>query len=200
MRVMFNANQTFDLLDKKGPLLGRVTVEAATDDLITGTFQAGPEFPAAADLFCRFEEAANGQSLAVLEEIETAIAALGLSLSLPDGPQRQAIHDMQVWQDGDFSCRTGATASGCAFPLCGDTLETQCERGRSPLRSFGRGLIPWRLPRYPNQPHHNHDGKTCRRKAQSHHCNNPKPHLRSTRSEGPPGFLVLLGDVVSLPT
>jgi hypothetical protein len=106
------ASQTVHLLDASQRLLGRVIVERSSDDLITGTFQPGPGYPVAGDLFRRFEEAANSQALSVVEEIESAIAALGLSLSVPDGSQRQAIRDVQIWSDGGFSCRPGAAVGG----------------------------------------------------------------------------------------
>jgi hypothetical protein len=106
------ANQTVHLLDPSQRLLGRVIVERSGDDLIIGTFQPGPEYSTVADLFHRFEEAANSQALAVVDEIDAAIAALGLSLSVLDGSQRQAIHDVQIWSDGGFSCRPGAALEG----------------------------------------------------------------------------------------
>jgi hypothetical protein len=100
-----HANQRIQLIDKHGRVLGHVKLEGSGGDLITGTFEPGPEYASVGDLFGRFEEAADSQALAAVEEMDKAIATLGLSLSLPDGSQRQIVHDVQIWSDGGFSCR-----------------------------------------------------------------------------------------------
>ncbi len=105
-----HAEQRFDLLDAQQRLLGRVGVERTEGELVLGTFSAGPAFPAVEHIFHDFEEAANAQALAVVEECDAAIAALGLHLQSPDGSQGIAIHDVQIWSDGGMSCRLGPRA------------------------------------------------------------------------------------------
>jgi hypothetical protein len=108
--MMLEPGQTVQFRDGKRRLLGRVLVEHSSEDLISGTFEPSPEYSAVAGLFRRFEEAADHQARAVVDEIDAAIAALGLSLSRPDASERLAIHDVQIWSDGGFSCRPGAAA------------------------------------------------------------------------------------------
>jgi len=56
-------------------------------------------------LFQDFEAAANLQALSAVDELDTEIAALGLHLRTPDGSQRIKIHDVQIWSDGDMTCK-----------------------------------------------------------------------------------------------
>jgi hypothetical protein len=87
-----------------------MTVESATADLITGAFQPGLDFAAVEHLFRDFEEAVNSQALAAVETLDAAIATLGCCLVLPDGSECLAVHDLQIWSDGGFSCRPGTEA------------------------------------------------------------------------------------------
>jgi hypothetical protein len=56
-------------------------------------------------VFRAFEEAVNSQALAVVDELDAAIATLGLHLRSPDSPQRLDIHDVQIWSDGGITFR-----------------------------------------------------------------------------------------------
>ena len=58
------AGQTLELLDARQRQIGKVVVEESTEDLISGTFQPGPDYPAVECLVREFEEAANDQALA----------------------------------------------------------------------------------------------------------------------------------------
>ena len=59
--------------------------------------------------FCRkfqaFEEAVNSQVLALLDELDAAIAALGLHVASPDGSQCFDVRDIQIWSDGGITFR-----------------------------------------------------------------------------------------------
>jgi hypothetical protein len=99
------AGQVFQLLDAQEQLLGQVRVERTEADLVLGNFVPGPGFPAVQSVFLAFEKAANSQALAVVDELDAAIAALGLHLRSPDSPQRFDIHDVQIWSDGGITFR-----------------------------------------------------------------------------------------------
>ena len=93
------------LLDGQNRPLGQVEIERVEGDLLLGKFQARPEFAAVAQLFHEFEEAANSQGLALVEKLDRTIAALGLTLRLPDGSRSVDIYDVQIWRDGAITCR-----------------------------------------------------------------------------------------------
>jgi hypothetical protein len=75
--------------------------------LVFGKFAPGPAFSAVQHLFLEFEEVVNLQALSVVDKLDTAIAALGFHLCSPRGLQRIEIHDVQIWNDGNITCRVG---------------------------------------------------------------------------------------------
>jgi hypothetical protein len=48
------------------------------------------------------------QALSVVDELDAAIAALGLHLHTPSDSQHRAAHDVQIWSDGSITCRVGS--------------------------------------------------------------------------------------------
>lgn len=101
----FQAGQVLDLFDAQERRVGRMTVARREGDLLFGRFAPGPAFAAVAQLFRDFEEAADAQALSVVDQLDAAIAALGLSLGPPDGSQRLDIQDVQIWNEGEITCR-----------------------------------------------------------------------------------------------
>lgn len=103
--MQLRAGQVAQLADRRRRQVGEITIECRENDLITGNFEPSPAFLTVEQLFRDFEEAVNAQALSVVDELDTAIAALGLHLRSPDGSQRINIHDVQIWSDGGISCR-----------------------------------------------------------------------------------------------
>ena len=93
------------LVDRQGQQIGQIEIERREEDLIVGRFSPGPAFSAVQHFFQEFEEAANLQALSVIDELDTAIAALGLQVQTPGDQQRLAAHDVQIWSDGSITCR-----------------------------------------------------------------------------------------------
>jgi hypothetical protein len=93
------------LFDAQQRQLGQMTVDRRDDRLLFGTFAPGPDFPAVQSLFQDFEEAVNSQALGFVDELDTALAALGMFLQSSDGTRRLAVHDVQIWSDGAMTCR-----------------------------------------------------------------------------------------------
>jgi hypothetical protein len=100
------------LVDRQGEQMGAIEIERREEDLIFGRFIPGPAFSTVRQLFQEFEEAVNLQALSVIDELDTAIAALGLHVYTPGDPQRLEAHDVQIWSDGSITYRvSGATLS-----------------------------------------------------------------------------------------
>ena len=99
------AEQMVYLIDAQLRQLGQITIERNEVNLIFGKFVPSPDFSAVKRLFEDFEEAVNFQALSVVDELDTKISALGLHLRAPDGLQRIEIHDVQIWSDGDVTCK-----------------------------------------------------------------------------------------------
>jgi hypothetical protein len=97
--------ERFQLLDAHHRQVGEVVVERRGENLLFGEFIADRAFSDLADLFRAFEEAVNLQALRKVDELDAAIAALGLYLRSPDGSQEIAIRDVQIWSDGGITCR-----------------------------------------------------------------------------------------------
>ena len=102
--MSLQTEQAVALVDAQQKQLGQVEIERREGDLLLGRFLPGPGFATVARLFRDFEEAANGQSLGVVERLDAAIAALGLTLRL-SGSRSVDVRDVQIWSDGGFTCR-----------------------------------------------------------------------------------------------
>jgi hypothetical protein len=114
-----DAEQIVDLLDNQQRRIGQMRIERQEENLLVGTFVPGPDFPSVEPLFHAFEEAADVQALSVIDELDTAIAALGLHLCSPGAPEPMAIQDVQIWSDGGISCRL------CGQPAASANVEFQ---------------------------------------------------------------------------
>ena len=99
------AEPIVDLMDTQQRHIGQMHIERQEDDLLVGTFVPGPAFSGVKQLFRDFEEAVDVQALHVIDELDAAIAALGLYLPWPDVPEHMAIQDVQIWSDGGMTCR-----------------------------------------------------------------------------------------------
>jgi hypothetical protein len=140
------AEQIVDLLDTEQRLIGQMRIESREEDLLVGAFVPGPAFPSVEPLFRAFEEAVDVQALHVIDELDAAIAALGLRLRWPDAPEPMAIQDVQIWSDGGISCRLcgrPAASANAEFQSMSrrhtveatDRLTTRCSgRGKQPPR------------------------------------------------------------------
>lgn len=114
--MQLNVGQVLEIIDGQQRLLGTVQVERLQGNLLCGQFRAAAGFADVAELFRQFDEAVNVQALAVLDEIDAAIAALGLQLRLSDSLRTCPIHDVQIYADGAFSCRCPVEIPGNGEP------------------------------------------------------------------------------------
>src|SRR5262245_59672460 len=103
--MQLQIEQVVQLVDRQGQQIGQIEIERREEDLIFGRFIPGPAFAAVQSLFEEFEEAVNLQALSVVDELDTAIAALGLHVYTPGDPQRIEVHDVQIWSDGSITYR-----------------------------------------------------------------------------------------------
>jgi len=112
--------ESFRLLDGQGRCLGEFRVDSSEGDLLGGRFVPGPDFASAERLFRDFEEAANAQALPLLDDLDAAIASLQLRLQAAGGAAVIPVRDVQIWTDGNMSCRPAAVpapvVNGAAVP------------------------------------------------------------------------------------
>jgi hypothetical protein len=101
--MQMTTGQTFQMVDAKQRVLGQVVLEDEKDGLIFGKFVPGPAFAETEWLFRKFEEAVDSQALGVVDELDSAIADLGLELRPLDESGRITVHDVQIWSDGDIT-------------------------------------------------------------------------------------------------
>jgi hypothetical protein len=120
--------QVVQLVDRQEQQLGQIEIERREENLIFGRFVPGPTFSAVQPLFQEFEEAVNLQALSVVDELDTAIAALGLQVHTPGDPQRIEAHDVQIWSDGSITYRVGGA------PLSAKDKDLE---SRQPVRAVG---------------------------------------------------------------
>jgi hypothetical protein len=107
--MQLQIEQVVHLVDRQEQQLGQIEIERREENLIFGRFVPGPAFPAVQHFFQEFEEAVNLQALSVIDELDTAIAALGLHLHTPSDSQRIEARDVQIWSDGSITCRVSST-------------------------------------------------------------------------------------------
>ena len=106
--MQLQSRQIVHLVDPLGHEIGQIEIERTEDSLIFGRFVPGPAFSNVQHLFQAFEGAVDVQALSVVEELDTAIAALGLRLYTPSDSQYIETHDVQIWNNGSVTCRVGS--------------------------------------------------------------------------------------------
>jgi hypothetical protein len=111
--MQLQSRQIVHLVDPLGHEVGQIEIERTEDSLIFGRFVPGPAFSSVQHLFQAFEEAVDVQALSVVEELDAAIAALGLRLYTPSDSGYLETRDVQIWSDGGVTCRVGS-ATGSA--------------------------------------------------------------------------------------
>lgn len=111
--MTFQPQQRLFLQDRQVRDLGIVTVTRVESNLVFGQFVAGGDYPAVAQLFAEYVEAANDQLFSVVGEMDTVIAGLGLHLHSPDGVSLPPIHDVQIGS-GIITFRVGACPDAAA--------------------------------------------------------------------------------------
>ena len=142
--MQLRAEQIVGLVDAEQRQIGQMRIERQEDDLIFGTFIPGPAFRSVEQLFRDFEEAVDAQALHAIDELDTAIATLGLHLRCPDVMESIAIRDVQIWSNGSITCRLG----GQSAPLTDATLQSALSRhgmavpDHRTTRCNGRGKEP----------------------------------------------------------
>ena len=109
--MQLRAEQIVDLVDAEQRPIGQMRIERQEDDLIFGTFIPGPAFHSVEQLFREFEEAADVPALHVIDELDTAIAALGLRLRCLDILEPIEIRDVQMWSNGSITCRLSSQSA-----------------------------------------------------------------------------------------
>jgi hypothetical protein len=107
--MQLQLEQVVHLVDRQEQQLGQIEIERREENLIFGRFVPGPAFSTVQHFFQEFEEAVNLQALSVIDELDTAIVALGLHLQTPLDSQRIEAHDVQIWSDGSITCRMGSS-------------------------------------------------------------------------------------------
>lgn len=107
--MQLQSAQVVQLIDQQGHAIGQIEIERREENLIFGRFTPDSAFSTVQHLFQKFEEAVDTQALSVVDELDTAIAALGLNVRTPEGSQCIEAHDVQIWSDGSITCRVGGT-------------------------------------------------------------------------------------------
>ncbi len=139
-----HAKPIVDLLDVQQQHIGQMRIERQEDDLLVGTFVPGPAFPSVEQLFRDFEEAVDVQALHVVDELDAAIAALGLHLRWPGTSEPMAIQDVQIWSDGAITCRLCGQSTTSAHAERQSTSRRHTMEGTKRLtpRCSGHGKKP----------------------------------------------------------
>jgi hypothetical protein len=134
--MQLRAEQIVDLVDAEQRHIGQMRIERQEDDLIFGTFIPGPAFHTVEPLFREFEEAADVQALHVIDELDTAIAALGLRLRCLNILEPIEIRDVQIWSNGSITCRLSSqSAPSRHSPEAPDRLTLHCSEHGEPLHT-----------------------------------------------------------------
>jgi hypothetical protein len=137
--MTFHADQVVTLFDGTNRRIGDLTVERIDNDLLFARIRPGPDFAVAEPLFRAFEEAVELQALKKVDELDGAIAALNLHLVTDDDQQSTSVHDVQVWSDGEMTCRLTPVAppsvNGAADRMARLEARSQQTETHSPVRS-----------------------------------------------------------------
>ena len=110
--MTMEAGQMLKFSDSERRRIGDLTVERRENDLVFAHIEPGPDFTSVEPLFRAFEEAVELQARKRVDELDAEIAALKLHLTTADGSESVPIRDVQIWSDGEMSCRIAADAAG----------------------------------------------------------------------------------------
>jgi len=89
-------NQSIALRDRQNQDLGQVVIDRIQNDLVFGRFTPAPAYGVVEHLFAEYVEAANGQLLSIVGELDLMIRGLGLHLQAPAGAVFPGIYDVQI--------------------------------------------------------------------------------------------------------
>lgn len=92
------------LADAAGREFGTLAVEEVQGDCYLGTFTPGADYPDIEPIFRHFAEVVEQQSFSYLDEVDAAIARLGIMARVPGGRAVPA-NDVQIYPDGGASLR-----------------------------------------------------------------------------------------------
>ncbi len=120
--MQLQSEQVIQLIDRQGHPIGQIEIERREENLIFGRFVPDSAFSTMQHLFQEFEEAVDAQALSAVDELDTAIAALGLHLRTPEGSQRMEAHDVQIWSNGNITCRVESTTESTTVATTPSTL------------------------------------------------------------------------------
>lgn len=95
--------------DAAGRDLGMVEVESITDGLVVGEFIPGPDYNQVEPVFREFAEMVEAFSLHHIDRAADAIGRIGVTIRAHPTRPPVAVHDVQIYSDGGFSCRLPRT-------------------------------------------------------------------------------------------
>jgi len=102
---VLTAAKTMSVLLPSGVELGTVSIDDIEDGRISGEFASSPGFAAVESIFRFFTEVVEQQSFSYLDQVESEIARLGITICWKGHSDAHAVHDVQIYTDGGFSCR-----------------------------------------------------------------------------------------------
>lgn len=98
------ATAVYAVSDAAGRDLGTVAVDRVEGELVGGEFTPGPDYPAVEATFNSYSDVVEQQSFSFLDEVEAAVARLGITVRGADG-RPIPVSDVQIYRDGAASFR-----------------------------------------------------------------------------------------------
>ena len=95
--------------DSVGRDLGTVEVESIADGLVIGEFTPGSDYSQVEAVFCAFADMVEAFSLHHIDRATADIENVGVTIRAHPARPPVAVHDVQIYSDGGFSCRLPRT-------------------------------------------------------------------------------------------
>ena len=105
MSPTLTATKTLNVLIPDHGVIGKVQIEEIKEGRIHGEFVPSEQFGEYEPIFRRYTEIVEGQAFTYLDQIESEIARLGITIQFDESDAPEHVYSVQIFTDGGFSCR-----------------------------------------------------------------------------------------------
>ena len=105
MSQTLTATKTLRVLSPGRLDLGTVHIEDIKEGRIHGEFVPSEHFGTYEPIFRRYTEIVEEQAFTYLDQIESEIARLGITIQFDETDEPERVYGVQIFTDGGFSCR-----------------------------------------------------------------------------------------------
>jgi hypothetical protein len=105
MSPTLTATKTLSVLTPDRGIIGTVQISSIEEGRVHGEFIPAARFDEYEPIFRRYTEIVENQAFTYLDQIESEIARLGITIRFEETDAPERVYNVQIFTDGGFSCR-----------------------------------------------------------------------------------------------